>query len=89
MLLGGVPRVTSTRLDKVRAKIVFFATMPANIGRDRAVFQGRLKDLNGRNSLNPSGSLPVCRNYNTSDPGQIEFLRGLIKQGGWFPGAVK
>lgn len=28
-------------------------------------------------------------NCNTRHAGQIEYLRGLVKHGGWFPGAVK
>jgi hypothetical protein len=28
-------------------------------------------------------------NCNTRHAGQIEYLRGLVKYGGWFPGAEK
>lgn len=49
MFLGGLRRVTSTRLDKVRAKVVFFAAMPASIGRGRTVFQDGWNDLNSSN----------------------------------------
>src|SRR5437763_1513795 len=44
--LGGVPRVNSARLDKVKPKVVFFFAVPASIGRARASFQARYSHLN-------------------------------------------
>ena len=47
----------------------------------------RLNDLNGWNDLNSTlGSrLVSVINCNTRHAGQIEYLRGLVKYGGWFP----
>jgi len=40
-------------------------------------------------SLIDSPRLVSVINYNTRHAGQIEYLRGLVKYGGWFPGAEK
>ena len=37
----------------------------------------------------PSVRLASIINCNTRHAGQIEYLRGLVKYGGWFPGAEK
>ena len=47
---GGIPRVTSARLDKVRPNVVFFSRHAGTIGRGAANFQARR--LNGLNFLN-------------------------------------
>ena len=40
-------------------------------------------------SLIDSPRLASVINCNTRHAGQIEYLRGLVKYGGWFPGAEK
>ena len=53
--LGGVPRVTNARLDKVKPKVVFFFAMPASIGRARVNFQARSARLHRKVSyIDPS-----------------------------------
>ena len=51
----------------------------------------RLNDLNGRNDLNSTLGIRLASiiNCNTRHAGQIEYLRGLVKRGGWFLVAEK
>jgi hypothetical protein len=64
------------------------------LGRVRKMVRNAISDLTPQEmQYSPLSTLSVrlasVINCNTRHAGQIEYLRGLVKYGGWFPSAEK
>jgi hypothetical protein len=87
VFLGGLPRVTRTRLDKVM-KVVLFPAMPASIGRARTFFQDgmgvrRFKQVGRRSEESLVGLARLLRASRRSVLRGVTVNKQVIIRNGW------